>query len=96
MAVSFCYFLTQLAAEGRKAENLILVIDDPISSLDTAARTYAYSLMTRMTKKCAQVISRASRSDSAPRLNLTIQALGWRIFLGAGIWKRIVLPFLTR
>jgi wobble nucleotide-excising tRNase len=55
-AVSFCYFLTQLAAEGRKAEDLVLVIDDPISSLDTAARTYAYSLMTRMTKKCAQVI----------------------------------------
>lgn len=55
-AVSFCYFLTQLAADGRKVEDLILVIDDPISSLDTAARTYAYSLMTRMTKKCAQVI----------------------------------------
>lgn len=55
-AVSFCYFLTQLAAEGRKVEELVLVIDDPISSLDTAARTYAYSLMTRMTKKCAQVI----------------------------------------
>lgn len=55
-AVSFCYFLTQLAAEGRKVADLVLVIDDPISSLDTAARTYAYSLMTRMTKKCAQVI----------------------------------------
>jgi wobble nucleotide-excising tRNase len=55
-AISFCYFLTQLAAEGRKLDELILVIDDPISSLDTAARTYAYSLMTRMTKKCAQVI----------------------------------------
>lgn len=55
-AVSFCYFLTQLAAEGRKIEELALVIDDPISSLDTAARTYAYSLMTRMTKKCAQVV----------------------------------------
>lgn len=55
-AVSFCYFLTQLAAEGRKVEDLVLIIDDPISSLDTAARTYAYSLMTRMTKKCAQVI----------------------------------------
>lgn len=55
-AVSFCYFLTQLAAEGRKLKDLVLVIDDPISSLDTAARTYAYSLMTRMTKKCAQVI----------------------------------------
>jgi len=55
-AVSFCYFLTQLAAEGRKTQELVLVIDDPISSLDTAARTYAYSLMTRITKKCAQVI----------------------------------------
>ena len=55
-AVSFCYFLTQLAAEGRNLENLVMVIDDPISSLDTAARTYAYSLMTRMTKNCAQVI----------------------------------------
>ena len=55
-AVSFCYFLTELAAEGRKLEDLVLVIDDPVSSLDTAARTYAYSLMTRMTKKCAQVI----------------------------------------
>ncbi len=55
-AISFCYFLTKLAAEGRKAEDLVLVIDDPISSLDTTARTYAYSLMTRMTKKCAQVI----------------------------------------
>lgn len=55
-AVSFCYFLTQLAAEGRKAEDLVLIIDDPISSLDTAARTYAYSLLTRMTKKCAQVV----------------------------------------
>lgn len=55
-AFSFCYYLTQLAAEGRKLEDLVLVIDDPISSLDTSARTYAYSLMTRMTKKCAQVI----------------------------------------
>ena len=55
-AISFCYFLTQLAAEGRKVDDLVLVIDDPVSSLDTAARTHAYSLMTRMTKKCAQVI----------------------------------------
>ena len=55
-AISFCYFLTQLAAEGRKVADLVLVIDDPVSSLDTAARTHAYSLMTRMTKKCAQVV----------------------------------------
>ena len=49
-------FLTLLAAEGRKRENLVLIVDDPISSLDTAARTHAFSLLTRMTKKCAQVI----------------------------------------
>jgi wobble nucleotide-excising tRNase len=55
-AVSFCYFLTQLGAEGRKVKELVLIIDDPISSLDTSARTYAYSLMTRMTKNCAQVV----------------------------------------
>lgn len=55
-AVSFCFFLTQLGAEGRNIKDLVVVIDDPISSLDTAARTYAYSLMTRMTKKCAQVV----------------------------------------
>lgn len=55
-AVTFCYFLTLLGAEGRKLEDLILIIDDPISSLDTGARTFAYSQMTRMTKKCAQVI----------------------------------------
>ncbi|KZB50779.1 AAA family ATPase [Thalassospira xiamenensis] len=55
-AVSFCFFLTQLAAEGRAPKDLVLVIDDPISSLDTAARTHAFSLLTRMTKKCAQVI----------------------------------------
>lgn len=55
-AVSFCFFLTQLAAEGREIKDLVVVIDDPVSSLDTAARTFAYSLMTRMTKKCAQVI----------------------------------------
>ena len=55
-AISFCYFLTQLSAEGRNTKDLVLVIDDPISSLDTAARTYAFSLMSRMTKRCAQII----------------------------------------
>lgn len=55
-AISFCYFLTQLAAEGRKVDDLVLIIDDPVSSLDTAARTHAFSLMTRMTSSCAQVV----------------------------------------
>lgn len=55
-ALAFCYFLTQFQAEGRNRKELILVIDDPISSLDTTARTHAFSLLHRMTKNCAQVI----------------------------------------
>lgn len=55
-AIAFCFFLTQFNAEGRKKKDLVVVIDDPISSLDTAARTHAFSLMNRMTKNCAQTI----------------------------------------
>lgn len=47
-ALAFCHFLTQLKAEGRSVKQLVLVIDDPISSLDTSARTHAFSLMRRM------------------------------------------------
>ncbi len=77
-AVSFCYFLTQLAAEGRKVEDLVLVIDDPISSLDTAARTYAYSLMTRMTKRCAQVIVLTHNTSFMNMVKREFQKLHWR------------------
>jgi wobble nucleotide-excising tRNase len=56
MALSFCFFLTQFKAEGRDPKNLVVVIDDPVSSLDTGARTLAYSLMSRMTKPCCQTI----------------------------------------
>ena len=55
-ALSFCYFLTLFSAEGRKVKDLVVVIDDPISSLDTSAQTHAFSLLSRMTKKCAQTI----------------------------------------
>ena len=55
-ALAFCYFLTQFAAENRVLKDLVVVIDDPVSSLDTSARTHAFSLMNRMTKKCAQTI----------------------------------------
>ena len=55
-ALSFCYFLTLFSAEGRNPKNLVLVIDDPISSLDTSAQTHALSLLNRMTKKCVQTI----------------------------------------
>lgn len=55
-ALAFCFYLTQFEAEGRSKKNLIAVIDDPISSLDTSARTHAFSLMSRMTKDCRQTI----------------------------------------
>lgn len=55
-AIAFCYFLTLLGAEGRKKEDLVVIIDDPVSSLDATARTQAFSVMTRETEDCAQVI----------------------------------------
>lgn len=44
-AVAFCYFLTNLNSEGRKLKDLIVVVDDPISSLDTRAMTHVVSLV---------------------------------------------------
>lgn len=44
-AVAFCYFLTSLASEGRRTADLIVVLDDPISSLDARAMTHVVSLI---------------------------------------------------
>ena len=56
MGLAFCFFLTLFEAEGRIKGDLVVVIDDPISSLDTTTKTHAFSLMRKMTKKCAQTI----------------------------------------
>lgn len=55
-AIAFCFFLTTLEAEDKKLQDLTLIIDDPVSSLDTSARTHAFSLLFRQTKKCAQLV----------------------------------------
>lgn len=55
-AIAFSYFLTLLEGEGRNLKDLVVVIDDPVSSLDSVARTQAFSLIIRKTKKCAQTI----------------------------------------
>ena len=55
-AISFCYFLAELRARKRDVRKTIAIIDDPVSSLDAAARTHAFSLMTEITNDCAQVI----------------------------------------
>ena len=44
-AITLCYFLTLLEAEGRSIADLIIVLDDPISSLDTKSLNYAFNML---------------------------------------------------
>lgn len=44
-AIAICYFLSMIEAEGRQLKDLIIVVDDPISSLDTRALNYAFNLI---------------------------------------------------
>ncbi len=55
-ALAICYFLATLEAEGRKRKDLVIVIDDPISSLDTKALNYAFSIIKAAVSEAAQVI----------------------------------------
>lgn len=44
-AIALSYFLVLLESDGRRREDLIVVMDDPISSLDTRSLNYACSLI---------------------------------------------------
>ncbi len=55
MAIAISYFLSSLEAEGRKLKNLIVVVDDPVSSLDTKALNYACALIKKRLRDAAQV-----------------------------------------
>lgn len=44
-AITFCHFVTSLIGDDRKLEDLIVVVDDPISSLDTRSLTYMNGLI---------------------------------------------------
>jgi wobble nucleotide-excising tRNase len=44
-AIALCYFLTLLEADGRHLRDLIIVLDDPISSLDSGALNYAFCML---------------------------------------------------
>ncbi len=44
-AIAFCYFRTALNSEGRKIQDLVIVLDDPISSLDARAMTHVVSIV---------------------------------------------------
>ncbi|MBO9543341.1 AAA family ATPase [Caulobacter sp.] len=54
-AIALCYFLSTLESEGRSLKDLIVVIDDPISSLDTKAMNYACALVRNRLAEAAQV-----------------------------------------
>lgn len=52
-AISIAYFLSTIEADGRALKDVIVVVDDPVSSLDTKALNYACSLVrTRLSGAC--------------------------------------------
>ncbi len=55
-AIAICYFLSTTEAEGRRLKDLIVVVDDPISSLDTRALNYAFNLIRGALAGAAQLI----------------------------------------
>jgi wobble nucleotide-excising tRNase len=44
-AVALCYFLACLESDGKQIKDLIVILDDPISSLDTRALSYALAMV---------------------------------------------------
>ncbi len=44
-AIAIAYFLSAIESEGRKLRDLIVVVDDPVSSLDTKALNFACGLV---------------------------------------------------
>lgn len=54
-AIAIAYFLSTIGSEDRKLKDLIVVIDDPVSSLDTKALNYACSLIRNRLSGACQV-----------------------------------------
>ncbi|MFA9476947.1 AAA family ATPase [Phycisphaerales bacterium AB-hyl4] len=54
-AITLCYFFVMLEGEGRRRNNLVVVLDDPISSLDTRSMNYACGMI-RSLNNVAQLI----------------------------------------
>ena len=55
-AIALCYFLSLVEAEGRRVDQLIVVVDDPISSLDTRALNYAFNVIRSALRGAGQLI----------------------------------------
>ncbi|ABD89753.1 conserved hypothetical protein [Rhodopseudomonas palustris BisB18] len=54
-AIAICYFLSTLEADGKSIKDSIVVVDDPISSLDSKALNYACSLLLSRLADASQV-----------------------------------------
>ena len=54
-AIAISYFLSSIEADNRKINDLIVVVDDPVSSLDTKALNFACSLVRSRLEKASQV-----------------------------------------
>lgn len=54
-AIAISYFLSSIEADNRKLKDIIVVVDDPVSSLDTKALNFACSLVRTRLEKAAQV-----------------------------------------
>lgn len=55
-AIAISYFLSSIEAEGRRLKDLIIVVDDPVSSLDTKALNYACALVRSRLTGAGQLI----------------------------------------
>lgn len=55
-AIALCYFLSSLEAEGRDVRRMIVVVDDPMSSLDTGALNFCCNLMKSRLGNAEQLI----------------------------------------
>lgn len=55
-AIAISYFISSIEAENRKLRDVIVVVDDPVSSLDTKALNFACSLVRGRLEKAGQVI----------------------------------------
>lgn len=55
-AIALCYFLSTIESEGRVRGDLIVVVDDPVSSLDTRALNYAFSIIRSALGESGQLV----------------------------------------
>ena len=54
-AIAFVFFVVQLKDEGFDTRNGIIVVDDPVSSLDSSSQFQAFSFMKHATAEAAQL-----------------------------------------